>query len=1138
MEIEANNNTLVSDGPSTSSKSNSNLTAASATRPKDSTMYQSNSNNPYKHWISSSDATQQSELPEDQSFTVRDARKPALVRAVFHDLSTAHSLITSGAARARARTYSYDVTETEDENSIPLQSIGLPSSSNELESIVASKEQRKGQSLDLNKENGQGESAIMNIKNTFATPPSFKAKPAAPWPRKMNDEKALSFGISEPPIATSLQYCTSGEAPYTGPHPHRDANTTGNASFDCQDRGPRTGMYLYNEAMPFPDVPSTPKADDLPKPPIPPRSARRGTNYQGSSAAGSIPESSTIGKIYKCYIDSTNDETPSDSNSPALPAQPSDQNFIASQANTAKKHNQKPSALEVRREQRANRSLRSRPPRFALPTGLSYSAPRAMQGSSSAIGTPSSYGDSHKPLDISLSLSPLVSAPNATMSGSDAQTNLLSDLAPSENDTSLRPIVAALSTENPYNPSRAHQAPLPREVDVTDIDDDDQSSYSIPTIRNRVPLEREVSEALRRASGLSFYTDGGFYSSVNDQNPHQAPISNSISIDLLRRMAIGESLPDRSEDDAEEYVSDQNTGFFSKAANPWMVSSDSEIIVRIPIIRNAPAPDVSTSNPARVAINFSPTATVVDVNATDNGQPHDWETSPSSVRGTEISGFRQLDGFLGAKRTGSSIADISDATSSSFPEITEYGSTARIIQHPADIHGSSAYRVKTLKDTNQTVILPTRRNYNTDGYLSNSSRMNPLPPSSHNPNAMPKSYRNPFKSSPPQTDSPSTKKRNRLTKRIRPDQPQIQYTSSPSTWQTTGASGIVEVSDEAPCPTRPATTLQRSGRINTWLEEAADIGSLQAPRQHRRPLTSFGRIADLANGKIVEGYNMDGIRIDDPETGLSNLSELPDMYRRRVTSRFGDEGNGRVSRISPSRPMIQGGPGAFYRGLLARADAKKEWKKNREPLTKSVREHPILDEMLPVVADDDETNPEGFSYISPSAPPRRQSSYVLYNAKYANDPTHIFTREELDMRHAARHGVVENIHSVNNQPNLPSNGILRGTSTFASSSRRHVWGMPCLRNRVPEPATGNLRARKDKLSQRTMILCNLLWPLLILYTFGYFDCLIYAWTAGEITRFGKVHKHRALKCTFVWCFLTLAGIVAYICYCFVQLRNK
>ncbi|KAH9220482.1 hypothetical protein DL95DRAFT_262878, partial [Leptodontidium sp. 2 PMI_412] len=67
-----------------------------------------------------------SQFPSPEPYHPIGTRKNTPVRAVFHDLTTAHSSITSGTARSRQRTLSNNNSDAPDEeNSIPLQELEL-----------------------------------------------------------------------------------------------------------------------------------------------------------------------------------------------------------------------------------------------------------------------------------------------------------------------------------------------------------------------------------------------------------------------------------------------------------------------------------------------------------------------------------------------------------------------------------------------------------------------------------------------------------------------------------------------------------------------------------------------------------------------------------------------------------------------------------------------------------------------------------------------------------------------------------------------------------------------------------------------------------------------------------------------------
>ena len=83
------------------------------------------SKNPYRQNLTASAPTLQRSASEETHNLAPGRVKP--VRAVFDDLPTAHSSITSGTARSRSRRLSNNLSEAYDEeDSIPLQEFELP----------------------------------------------------------------------------------------------------------------------------------------------------------------------------------------------------------------------------------------------------------------------------------------------------------------------------------------------------------------------------------------------------------------------------------------------------------------------------------------------------------------------------------------------------------------------------------------------------------------------------------------------------------------------------------------------------------------------------------------------------------------------------------------------------------------------------------------------------------------------------------------------------------------------------------------------------------------------------------------------------------------------------------------------------
>lgn len=108
----------------------------------------------------------------------------------------------------------------------------------------------------------------------------------------------------------------------------------------------------------------------------------------------------------------------------------------------------------------------------------------------------------------------------------------------------------------------------------------------------------------------------------------------------------------------------------------------------------------------------------------ENGTEADWQTVTTDHGLQPPMSFNELI----AKGTGSSLADVSDRSEHDFCQCDD-GSTDRIIQHPRHPESDGQYRLRRDKQMNRPVLLPSYREQQNNGFMSNSSRK-PIKPQS------------------------------------------------------------------------------------------------------------------------------------------------------------------------------------------------------------------------------------------------------------------------------------------------------------------------------------------------------------------------------------------------------------------------
>jgi hypothetical protein len=1138
------------------------------------------------------------------------SRKNAPTRAVFHDLTTAHSSITSGTARIKGRDTSTNLSEVlDEEDSIVLQE--LDPSTRPIEFLknlplppppaivpeIRCQEFAEGfgsQERDL-EHNGlssptqlearaQQNSMFTTIKNALVSisspitanerssaispsnwlknnldfgggvkhrgslhPPSPGGNgPQTPLDKARNMNLGQSGGRQSSDgysgDLSSIYHSSHGEAPSGSvpPSSSRQDGSIGSIETTSLLRpnriAKRDGFMTYNEAVQFEDFSSSPPGREQSLA-LPRQKSRFGTQSDDGS---SLPEGSTIGNIYKAYIGSDGDDEQSEFDLPRLnkgnkqkypEGHQSDKQGFSSNSRAA--HELQPSALNIRKQRRAERLMGNpygEPPKFGLPAAPSLAAQHIMPSSSQGLGHSSSYGDTNNLLDITQPGHWTGLRPG--LSRSDARNDLRSDRTSPEDDDSSPPTMPTLRSNNPFPGLRGPQ------VIISQPTDGDQSQdYS--TAR-RQPLERDVSNALRRVSAFSTYSDGSIASGVLRYADFDSELPSSDNIGNLRRQNLDPTPASNSENAgrASSNGAGQVQGFYNQVAiAPNWINNQQNNAIRVPINYNGffpsspPRCSLRAINPPVQNQNHSvPRETDDDVN--------DWETVGESRGGREDNSNGDVFGMLGGTvgQAGSSIANTSDdgTVSSGIPEMGDYGSTERFVQHPGNIGYHGEYRMRDLKDTNTPVFLPKFREHKVNGYLADSNRVRPPPnPYSYNPRPLDSSHTNPFSSPPPermptQKAKPSPVQRNHQSTNQAP--------LSMKTLDTT-QSEISKHNTQA---------ILGSTRVNEddseWMDDFGEPGpAIRNTRTRARYLSSerpstissFEHCLIFARGEVVPGYNSDGTRIMDSSLDTHDPPVDSKSNGRAQTDGFVEaksNGKDRALRThNDHKPLVQGPPGTFFRDLLRPKPNAKSASQSQEPQRpsktrqrqSSVRDYPtnslrplsLVQDCRPMTPSSRHTDGTyEWAYRSPLAPPKRQSSRVLYsNARLA----------EIDEE-------AQNDHLYEGQLRL-SDPLPRSINSHGSQQYLHQSPRILSWSRDSSALT-ELSERKWWLSFWILVICNCFPPLLFFYAIGKLDGVAVWWTSGEITRFGKGHKRAAyinVACWVLIIFLALVGFLVY-----------
>jgi hypothetical protein len=841
----------------------------------------------------------------------------------------------------------------------------------------------------------------------------------------------------------------------------------------------------------------------------------------------SLREGSTVANIYQHYVgseifdgaDSDGDYTPrefdlADSCQKTLQfgVHAIDNCYTSS---SLPNNQSQPSALVVRKQRRAERvNVQTKPPACALP-GLPDPLLHLPPGSSCGIGPSSSYGDTQKLLDLT--------EQSKVNNCSEAFNDFLSPL------------------NNPSEDMR--------------------------------PLERDISQQLRRASNLSAYSDGSIATSVMaDCKPlHSEPGRGILTSHIENSLC-----PDPELEEKIQAATNQVQAFYDQQAIPptW-IAKHRRNMVRIPIHNNHPLPKSLPTSSADEVDDEHRASGKQNVPG-DDANENDWETVGES-------GFDECRGstpaMLGgemAHRAGSSIADTSDDGSMSTlaPEISDFGSTERIAQHPGCIQYSGDYRQRELKNSNIPVFLPVYGEHKVNGYLADSNRLRaPRNPFNHTPSPLHRKHMNPFKSPPPEFIKKPNKPYSSHKRQRRPPIPNS-FPAQPS-FKTCSSSDGTEIAEYGTAPShvtrsRPVENFSRPFTSN-WMDEFGDPGPAIARKDFLKPIphvaesedcpSSWQQIIAIAEGNSVADYNDDGIRNTSrsmsggifkevntygcPFTPTAIENETPTDFDGFIEQKtYG--GKHEVTNLQERNTLVKGPPGAFYHGLscskandLQSHGTERLLKRKGKGLvhqssanTKSgnglrqlslVNRHNYRPEMplnasgfiIDIGPDPSlSREPNDFVYRSPLAPPKRRTWQQMY------------TQTQLSSFRAANEDGNSESHEL--RATNPNHGLLgsRGSVT-EDSSQQHLWEEPRLRgNRNAANQIFAVQPKKKRMvSIVVLCLCNLFFPLLLPYVMGQLDWVMDWWTTGEYHSLGSPQKRCALFCFIGW---ILAGFLALI----------
>ena len=1178
---------------------------------------QKNPNNPYRRkGRASSDAAATNGFQEPQRPGAVRTKTP--IRAVFEDLETAHSSITSRSVKSRHGEFSRHNSELDEGQSIPLQDlepVPRPTNKDFLQSLplpppptlvfYGRYEQGSNSCLLTSEEVALESSAnlaspiVPTMKNQPADLPNVckaltqmspitadeRTVPrAAHWPRdslelkidtkrygsvrqdmhhgdegsrpkssrsrgagskchvdKLNDSPTKILGND-----FSIYHSTPGGAP-TGSLPSispEDARTVNNASGGGHI-GKTNNGHGHNGATRFlgfqsPSTSAGPPGDLVP---VPVDSQAKLSN------SSSLPECSTVGNIYKHYVPSggpngnSSDDGDVTEKSPVM-SSADERNMdqviadfgLQDSFSSMSSEQLRPSALNVRKQRRAERLMlnpHGRPPQIALPSMPRLDIGRIAPSTSQGLVPSSSYGDTKNLLEITQRTNGTESKPS--LSRSDGCNDLRAD------QDGLQGKESQLNYNNPFSTNFFWRGSSVQEADRNYVYGDllgDELAMA-----DRQPLEREVSKALRRASGFSAYSNGSIHTSVLEYyGEFQSEIS-SRGAALSQRLNFEDTPPSASDgfnEEDGEFAAQSQSFYDAGAISPNWIASRRNNVIRIPIHHGGSLPDSPPD---------SPVDQVEDAN--------DWETVGESAVVPEGRGGRSTSALLTGtiNRAGSSLANVSDESSESphLPEVDELSSsTERIAQHPGNIQYFGDYRQRDLKKTRIPVFLPVFREHKVNGYLADSNRLRPrenLLAYNSPPPPLGSSHTNPFKSPPPEIKTlrePTVSDGNaKALHARRPARFQLSEDTRKSSIET-------DIADATKIPTpvtRTSDLMRPSSPSSDWMDDFGDPGPMIS-NQHREQSIDFdnpGRPSSRQDVNVptnrggVPGYNLDGSRRvrhgavkASPSTNIGSIGEKNSLGK-------GDKSVAEKIR-SGKRTHTPLAPGAFYQGLRSTSDRKRaswlyeETRTTRTPVRpNSTKDYPTnMLRPLSLLADgrpltpvgnarrgpSENVHPNDFVYRSPLAPPRRDSWQQLYSKSHLKN-----------IREAAKADGV-----FDSQVTSPETGINGESSKSVKegSTRKHLFESPRLFAWTRASSTRtDLAPRRKKVSGLVLCLCNLFPPLLYLFAIGRLDGIMVWLTRGECSTFGKRQKKWAFILMCCWALATFFGLVAFLVYMIV-----
>ena len=818
----------------------------------------------------------------------------------------------------------------------------------------------------------------------------------------------------------------------------------------------------------------------------------------------------------------------------------------------------KPSALSVRKQRRVNRLMSgppSQPPLYALPAlptpALTFN--RFPSSKMQMLGRSSAYRNTKVRLDTTKQSSLATRKPTLSRSEGRPDLRLQNIEFGLRDDTKL-----SLTTSKSNNTFRLCSHPpldMPQPSHADFIYDIDHNFENISC--NRKPLEREVSQALRRVSGFSVFSNGSTSSVDRDEDIERNAPSFKFPVSHKKSSTVDTPPSEpRNFDNGAQGASTVAQWLYDDHTTPldWATPHQPNAVCAS---INPKEVFPSSQLELRLASTVLPLGRRDDAAIDDPEDMDDWETVGESRFGTEFKDSQEIGKPFQVStiyRTGSSLANTSnDGTTSPYDvEIDEYGSTERITQHASTIQYSGDYRLQELNRSPIPNFPPRYREHKVNGYLADlTRRRTPHSPFNHVPRPLESPHANPFISPPPEDFSTPTARRMLFHKGWHRARKPNHFPPS----KTNGSRKENKVTGQDRASISSALTLttlterERTYRKLNWnAESPGPIPTLShSKRQFLSPINPVGRpdrssswthLMVLERGDKTEDYNPDGTPDEEPRT-----LTLPESTESNWNGQMQTDGCIELKRFSEHRcstnprehqPLVKGPPGALYQGIarsqqdtnIGSSDA--HGKSTRIPSRySSSKDYPTnalrplsLRANRPVAPAESENHghlpaihKSGYTYRSPHAPPRRLSWQQLY------------TEAQLKtMQEAA------NAERVNDTPLVSNNGTFGQITTEEEPTYRNMHEGRAFSQSLTiwtreSSAQMDLCDKQRMFSNVALLLCVLFPPLLVLFALGKLDKMVVWWSRGEISAFADKQKKLAKILSAVWGFAFFVGFI-------------